>query len=193
MGCANSRRVGPGVPLRESQWAHSGQGKLINGQTQCNGGGYALFKQSQALGFGSEWRMRVDGGTPAVGFAGRAFDVVKLETCKSTARLVLHTGSTLIYSDASLDGEEHCHDNHLHPLIPKAPYDLALRCDPDGNVPQVQFNEDGLWHDFAPNRVALKAGPWFPYLRLERGHPVDEGFGSDRISYHRVHSTPEAF
>ena len=51
----------------------------------------------------------------------------------------------------------------------KAPFDLALRCEALSNVPQIQFNDDGVWHDFAgprKPRVALIAGPWFPYLRL---------------------------
>ena len=34
------------------------------------------------------------------------------------------------------------------------------------NVPQIQFNDDDVWHDFAPGRVALKAGPWFPHVVL---------------------------
>ena len=58
---------------------------------------------------------------------------------------------------------------------------MALRVDPDRNVPQVQFNEDGVWHDFAPDqgegRTALKAGPWFPYLIVGEG---------DLLSGHRV-------
>ena len=55
------------------------------------------------------------------------------------------------------------------------------RVDLDRNVPQVQFNEDGVWHDFAPDegegRTALKAGPWFPYLLLHE---------DDLVSRHRV-------
>ena len=45
-------------------------------------------------------------------------------------------------------------------------------------MPQLRFNEDGQWHDFAPKGGAgLKAGPWFPYLELYPG---------DRLSNHRV-------
>ena len=45
-------------------------------------------------------------------------------------------------------------------------------------MPQLRFNEDGQWHDFAPEGgTGLKAGPWFPYLYLE---------GDDRLSDHRV-------
>ena len=46
-------------------------------------------------------------------------------------------------------------------------------------MPQLRFNEDGQWHDFAPEGgTGLKAGPWFPYLELYPGaclsdHRVD--------------------
>ena len=90
-------------------------------------------------------------------------------------------------SGISLDGKQHSCPDHLGPLLPKTkPYDLALRCDTDGNVPQIQFNKDGVWHDFAPavqgwlggsTRVALKAGQWFSYLRLSE---------NDRLADHRV-------
>ena len=33
-------------------------------------------------------------------------------------------------------------------------------------MPQIQFNDDDVWHDFAPDRAALKAGPWFPCVQL---------------------------
>ena len=46
------------------------------------------------------------------------------------------------------------------------------------NVPQIQFNDDGVWHDFAPNRVAPKAGPWVPWLYL--------GDAAVRLIDHRV-------
>ena len=37
-------------------------------------------------------------------------------------------------------------------------------------MPQLRFNEDGEWHDFAPEGgTGLKAGPWFPYLYLSPG------------------------
>ena len=43
---------------------------------------------------------------------------------------------------------------------------------------QLRFNEEGQWHDFAPEGGAgLKAGPWFPYLQLYHGA---------RLSDHRV-------
>ena len=48
----------------------------------------------------------------------------------------------------------------------------------DGNLPQIQFNDDSVWHDFAPDRAAVKAGPWFPFLQL---------YGDVRLSDHCVH------
>jgi hypothetical protein len=27
------------------------------------------------------------------------------------------------------------------------PFDVALRCGKDDNVPQIKFNEDGVWHN----------------------------------------------
>ena len=48
----------------------------------------------------------------------------------------------------------------------------------DGNLPQIQFNDDSVWHDFAPEGgTALKAGLWFPFLCLN---------GPDLLSNHRV-------
>jgi hypothetical protein len=40
---------------------------------------------------------------------------------------------------------------HLEDHIPETlPYDLARRINKDGNMPQIQFNDDGVWHSFAP-------------------------------------------
>ena len=96
-------------------------------------------------------------------------------TGKSIAGLSLSTGMTVIGSDISQDGEQHIHHGHLKDYIPKTlPYDVALRITKDGNVPQIQFNDDGVWHDFAPDRVALNTGPWFPFLQLNAvGCPPD--------------------
>ena len=45
-------------------------------------------------------------------------------------------------------------------------------------MPQLRFNEDGEWHDFAPEGgTGLKAGPWFPCLYLK---------GDDRLTDLRV-------
>jgi hypothetical protein len=102
------------------------------------------------------------------------------ETNKSIAGVNLSGGTTGINSDISRDGEQHLHLNHLKDYIPKTrPYDVALRITKDGNVPQIQFNDDAVWHDFAPDRAAVKAGPWFPYLELCGAN--------DRLSDHCVH------
>jgi hypothetical protein len=91
----------------------------------------------------------------------------------------LDDGSTRIGPGISQDGEDHYHDCHLQDHIPETkPYDVAVRITKDGNLPQIQFNDDSVWHDFAPEGgTALKAGPWFPYLYLE---------GGDLLSNHRV-------
>jgi hypothetical protein len=128
--------------------------------------------------------MKVEGGRRAgAGFAGEAYDPARDdETYDSTAFVHLVDGSTRIYPGLNLDEEKHFHRGHLRPHVPSSPpFEMALRVDRDRNVPQVQFNEDGVWHDFAPDqgegRTALKAGPWFPYLFLVKG---------DLVSGHRV-------
>jgi hypothetical protein len=88
-------------------------------------------------------------------------------------------GSTIICTEISEDGQHHYHQGHLRPHIPEAPFDLAVRCEAVSNVPQIQFNDDDVWHDFAPGRAALKAGPWFPYLQLWNA--------AVRLSDHSVH------
>ena len=125
--------------------------------------------------------MKVLAGRNAlVGIAAEGFDVERYyETCKSTAEVALYNGTTAIGSDISQDGQRHYHHGHLKDYIPKTlPYDLALRINKDGNVPQIQFNDDAVWHDFAPDRAAVKAGPWFPYLAL---------YVDARLSDHCVH------
>jgi hypothetical protein len=129
--------------------------------------------------------MKVEGGRRAyAGFAGEAYYPTRDdETGDSTACVDLGSGSTSIFPGLSLDEEEHSHDDYLGPHVPSSPpFEVALRVDHDGNVPQVQFNEDGVWHDFAPDqgegRTVLKAGPWFPFLVLGEGallsgHRVD--------------------
>ena len=45
-------------------------------------------------------------------------------------------------------------------------------------MPQIRFNEDGEWHDFATEvGNGLKVGLWFPFLHL---------WPDDRLSDHRV-------
>ena len=122
----------------------------------------------------------VAAGRAMVGIAAEGYDVERHgETWTSTATVDLTDGTTVIWSAISEDGEDHFHLGLLEDYIPKTlPYDLALRIDKDGNMPQLRFNEDGQWHDFAPEgETGLKAGPWFPYLCLGR---------DDRLSDHRV-------
>jgi hypothetical protein len=90
--------------------------------------------------------------------------------------VVLYNGETYILADISQDGKQHRHEDRLKDHVPKTkPYDVALRCDKDGNVPQIQFNDDSVWHDFAPEgRTGLKAGPWFPFLALSEGDCVSD-------------------
>jgi hypothetical protein len=106
-----------------------------------------------------------------VGFATEQYNAAKhtrtnIRPGKSTSWVDLRNGSTRIRPDISQVGQDHDHPGHLRPHIPEAPFDLAVRCEAVSNVPQIQFNDDDVWHDFAPDRVALKAGPWFPFLTL---------------------------
>jgi hypothetical protein len=157
-------------------------GGVENGEPQCkDDGNFAFFKHSQSLEPEDVLRMKVlAGGTAFVGIAAEGYDAERHgETAKSTARVGLSTGTTVIRSDISEDGEHHFHPDLLEDYIPKTlPYDLALRISKDGNMPQLRFNEDGEWHDFAPEGgTGLKAGSWFPYLELSPGA---------RLSDHRV-------
>ena len=181
--------------LPPAGWACSEGGEIKNGEPQCKedededededegdeDDEIARFKHSQSLEPEDVLRMKVvAGGGAVVGIAAEGFDVEgNGETYKSTAYVLLHNGTTVINPDISEDGEQHIHNGLLKDYIPKTlPYDLALRISKDGNMPQLRFNEDGQWHDFAPEGgTGLKAGPWFPYLQL---------FPGDRLSDHRV-------
>ena len=158
------------APLDTAGWAHNGSGEIVNGQTRGPEGGIASFKHAQELQGGDVWRMRVEGGGAFVGFSTEQYNVEKHgEMNESTACVALYSGTTDIGTGISSDGEEHCHLGHLRPHIPETkPYDVAIRISKDGNLPQIQFNDDSVWHDFAPEGgTALKAGPWFPFLWLE--------------------------
>ena len=151
--------------LEPQGWSHDGWGEITEGRPQCKDGDFAVFKHSRALLAKDVWRMRVEvGGDARVGFATEQYNVEKHgETGKSTAWVKLNTGMTCIRPDISHDGQPHYHDGHLGPYIPEAPFDLAVRCEAVSNVPQIQFNDDDVWHRTG---VALKAGPWFPFLQL---------------------------
>ena len=149
---------------------------------------YASFKHSQSLEPEDVWMMKVCTKVFGIGVVAEGFDVERhVETEMSTARLDLSNapndmgehGSTCILSDISEDGK-YKSGRIPKDQIPKTlPYDLALRINKDGNMPQLRFNEDGQWHDFAPEGgVGLKAGPWFPFLWLHEAvclsdHRVD--------------------
>jgi hypothetical protein len=167
------------VASRWRRWTQplAGYGEIKNGEPQCKDEEeYAVFKHSQSLEPEDVWMMKVCTKVFGIGVVAEGFDVERHdETEMSTARLDLSNapndmgehGSTVIFRDISEDGEHHS-GRILKDHIPKTlPYDLALRINKDGNMPQVRFNEDGQWHDFAPEGgTGLKAGPWFPYLFL---------------------------
>jgi hypothetical protein len=164
-------------------WAKDEDGEVVEGRPHCEGAD-ACFKHNKGLRPGDVWRMKVEGGCAQAGFAGEAYDPAKhQQTYNSIAYVYLGDGQTRIGAGLSLDEEEHDHSGHLGPHVPSSsPFEMALRVDLDRNVPQVHFNEDGVWHDFAPDRgegrTALNAGPWFPYLQL-----WTEG---DLVGEHRV-------
>jgi hypothetical protein len=171
--------------LEPQGWSHNWNGEITEGRPQGNGNGRAYFKHSRPLQAKDVWRMRVEvGGYAFIGFATEHYNAEKHgETYESTAYVVLEDGSTVIDTDISQDGQYHSHHLHrdhlgLHP--PEAPLDLARRGEAVSNGPQIHFNDDEVWHDFAPDRDALKAGPWFPYLELG---------DDDRLSDHSVHVT----
>ena len=132
--------------------------------------------------------------TSWLGFSTEGLDVCRFgSTYMNTAWVNLADGTSHIYSGISLDGSGHSRasawtdqqlpNTSLCRSIPKTmPFELALRVAPEDNVPQIQFNNDGVWHDFvAEGRAALKAGPCFPYMMLWR---------ANHLSDHRVQSTP---
>ena len=132
--------------LEPGGWSHNQAGEITEGRPQGNGNGWAIFKHCRSLQAKDVWKMRVEvGGWANVGFASEQFNVEKHgETYKSTAYVVLSSGTTRIFPDISEDGQDHYHDCHLGPHIPEAPFDLALRCEAVSNVPQIQFNDDDV-------------------------------------------------
>jgi hypothetical protein len=185
-----------------------------NGETRCKEVGcqeeeqyqldeFACFKHSQSLEEGDVWRMKVVEGMGAfVGFATESYNAEKhWETIESSVWVVLSSGTTAIHPDASYEGwvfdergyqiaggATNVHYGLLYDYTPKTfPYDLALRINKDGNMPQLRCNEDGEWHDFAPEgETGLKAGPWFPFLLLwAPGGSFGRSAGA-HLSDHRV-------
>ena len=152
--------------LDPAGWKCSKHGEIKNGEPRCKEEeSHACFKHSQSLEAEDVLRMKVVAGEDAfVGIAAEGYDVERDgETYKSTTVVDLGDGTTFISSDISEDGEEHLHHRHLKDYIPKTlPFDLTWLCaviEAVSNVPQIQFNDDAVWQDFAPDRTALKAGP----------------------------------
>ena len=74
---------------------------------------------------------------------------------KHIAMVFLGGGTTLTRSDISKDGEDHYHYGLLEDLLPET----LPRLRP-GPSPQIRFNEDERWHDFAPEGgTGVNAGP----------------------------------
>ena len=148
--------------LASEGWAHNEGGEIAEGEPRWCKGADASFMHSRELQAHDVLRTKVVqvGGYAYVGFAAESYGVEKhRETIKGTAVVWLSHGTTFIDSDISRDGEHHTHWDHLKDYIPKTlPYDVALRITKDGNVPQIQFNDDAVWHDFAPGRAAVKQG-----------------------------------
>ena len=161
----------PGA-LPPAGWACSKNGASANGELQSKDG-YAFFKHSQSLEAEDVLRMKVRGGIAIVGIAAEGYDVERSwETKKGTAWVYLLDGTSFILSGISEDDCERGHPSLLKDHIPETlPYDVALRVTKDYNIPQIRFNKDGKWHDFAPefSNAGLKAGPWFPYVLLGEG------------------------
>jgi hypothetical protein len=155
-------------------------GNVLQGQQQLS---LKLSLQHLAILDGEVLRMRAEVGQGVwVGYAGKEYDPAMDEkTFQSTAWVSLGCGTTCIYADISLDGQDHFHSSYLQPHLPKtASFNLALRCGQGGNMPQIQFNDDGVWHNFVPQGdVSLKEGPRFPFLQLEEGGSVS-GLRLDR-------------
>ena len=146
--------------LPPAGWACNEEGEIKNGEPQCKDEEeYAVFKHSQSLEPEDVLRMKVlAGGGAYVGIAAEGYDVERYEETNDSIALVLLTGgTTAILSDISEDGEEHFHHDLLKDRIPKTlPYDLALRINKDGNMPQLRFNEDGQWHAFVPEDLHME-------------------------------------
>jgi hypothetical protein len=158
-----------GEALEAAGWEYSAHGWVgFDGEPQSKGAELAYFKHSRPLQSADVLKMRVEVGKAVlVGLCGEQYDPSKyLETINSTAVVSLFDGTAIIGSDMSLDGHGYLHPDRQTVHIPETPFDVALRSEAGSNVPQIQFNDDDVWHDFAPGRVALKAGPWFPHVVL---------------------------
>ena len=63
----------------------------------------------------------------------------------------------------------------------------------------MQFNDGGVWHDFAPDRAAPNAWPWLPVLTLLDAdvrlidHRVDRPKASSKSAPGKTKTAPAAF
>merc|ERR1711871_1134880 len=138
----------------------------------------AFFKHSRALAPGDVFKLRVEGGDGAlVGLATEQYvpESHALGTPGSNNTcfyLGLDDGSSTMGMHMSMDGKSHDLEGTVLNHVPVAyPYDVALRCNKITNSPQVQFNDDDVWHNLGPE---MKAGPWFPCVALDDGDHVSD-------------------
>jgi hypothetical protein len=104
-------------------WDHDEDGEIVNGAPQSKGnafifkharqlqskGGDTYFKHSRPLQAADVLKMRVEAGVRVfVGFCGDAYDAKKHgETASTTAWVGLRSGTALVGSDISADGQQH--------------------------------------------------------------------------------------
>jgi len=166
------RRCMTSIPLTADRWTRCVYGRFEYGCPAPSNERQASFKHVTPIPSGAEWKMRVENGVGAwVGFATHKYNVAnRATTYESTVRVDLTSGLVYIFSDITESGKNYQYSrplvNHLRKHMPYASYNLSLRCEKGTNIPQIQFNNNNMWHNFAPGECALKAEPLFPYLML---------------------------
>jgi hypothetical protein len=104
---AAEEKAAAATSLNTSGWVHSDKGE----------------KHCQPVHSGVIWRARVEGGANAwVGFADERYDPTRGDETSQgcTASVSLTGGASHINPGLSLDGEEHCHSDHLVAYVPKS-------------------------------------------------------------------------
>ena len=61
------------------------------------------------------------------------------------------------------------------------PYDVEIRINEDGNLPQIWFSEEGAWHYFAPNEGRSEGRAMVPLPCS-----IDTDCTLERLTNHRV-------
>ena len=169
-----TRRKSARKKRRKSRGRMSGGGKLgpwLRGKEFDE-----IFKNKEKLPKDHIWRMQVDPEATGVtvGFTNQHFDVNSAaDTDQSCAWFDLDDGTTSIYSEISEDGNSNYHPGHLKKDIPTTVNALALRV--NNNMPQIQFNNVGKWHDFGNSLITTE---WYPSMVRKRAkyltkHRVD--------------------